>query len=90
MQSAKNFIAAKLEKIKNKKQISMKDIARNGARNYVIEAATFLISEEYKKKIYVFDRLKMLKHTGKVPRSAILKKAGFVYRIGYPKQIMGI
>jgi hypothetical protein len=83
MQSAQDFIKAKLEKLKKAKPISMKDIGREGSRNFIVEDATFLVSEEYKKKIYCFERLKILKHKGKVPRSVILEKAGVVYRISY-------
>lgn len=73
METYKEFIKRKSEEFERKKEklISMKDISRKYKNYFVREAWTFMAQHNYKKKVFIVERLKKKKDNE------------IEYRIGY-------
>lgn len=89
METTKEFIARKNQEFESakakKKEISMKDVSRQGKHGFEREAWTFLPASNLKdKKVFVFERLRKVSRSGKHAYKSSLRGLGERdYRIGY-------
>ena len=84
IESVENFIKRKEEQFrKNDQLIGMKDIGREGRFYFKREAWTFLPQSTLNKKVFIVERLRKVKHEGKLAYGETWKEAEIEYRIGY-------
>ena len=83
-ESVESFIKRKeKEFLDGGKLIKMKDIGRKGRFYFKREAATFLPQSNLDEKVFIFERLKKVKHTGKLAYGETWKRGELEYQIGY-------
>ena len=83
-ESVESFIKRKEEEFKNNKRlINMKDIGRKGRFHFKREKWTFLPQSNLSEKVFIFERLKKVKYTGKLAYEKTWKRGEQEYRIGY-------
>ena len=82
MESCTAFIKRKNEQFAKESMISMKDIGRKGKHHFKREAWTFMPQYNMDKKVFVFERLRMIKTDGKVAYQNTIQD-DIEYRIGY-------
>ena len=63
--------------------IRMKDIGRRGKFHFRREAWTFLPQHNLKDKVFVLERLRKVKFTGRISYGSAWKNGEIEYRIGY-------
>ncbi len=71
---------------KDKRELSviqMKDIGRKGTLRFIREAWTFLPQHNLNKKVFVFERLRKVKHQGALAFKSSWQEGDREYRIGY-------
>ena len=61
----------------------MKDIGRQGKFYFKREAWTFLPQHNLKDKVFVFERLRKARFSGRLSYGSVWKKDEIEYRIGY-------
>jgi len=82
-ESAKEFIKRKNKEFEEKKLIPMKDIGREGKVYLKREAWTFLPQSNLSDKVFIIERLRKEKFTGKLSYKKSWSKGDVEYRIGY-------
>jgi hypothetical protein len=84
-ETAKEFINRKNVQFEKEKDsfINMKDIGREGKMHFIREAWTFLPQSNLKDKVFIFERLRKEKFSGKLSYQKNWKKNDIEYRIGY-------
>ncbi len=84
IESVQKFIKRKNEQFKKEQElISMKDIGRKGRFYFKREAWTFLPQSNSKEKVFVLERLRKEKFTGKLANKKLWKEKDIEYRVGY-------
>lgn len=81
--TAEEFIDNKKQKINDSLAISMKDIGRKVKWNFIVEAASFLKCKDLEQKVFVFERLRILKPEKEVVFDIPWYEGKVEYRIGY-------
>jgi len=82
MEGNKKFIERKNVQFSKGELIPLKDIGRQGKYFYKREAWTFLPQHNLSKKVFVFERMRLIKKEGKISHAKV--KVGSVeYRFGY-------
>jgi len=82
MENYKNFIKRKNTDFKKSKLIPLKDIGRKGKYYFEREAWTFLPQHNLQNKVFLIERLRLIKTDGKTSHAKV--KIGDVeYRFGY-------
>ena len=82
-ETSKDFIKRKSLQFQRDLLIPMKDIGRKGSHLFKREAWTFMPQSGLPEKVFVLERLRKVKHTGR-PAYRKDNKAGRIeYRIGY-------
>ncbi len=69
--------------LKDKVLIPMKDIGRRGKFFFRREAWAFLPQHNLPEKVFVFERLRKVKFTGRISYGAAWRNGDIEYRIGY-------
>jgi len=82
MESCEVFIKRKNEQFAKESVVSMKDVGRKGKRIFKREAWTFMPQHNLDKKVFVFERLRMIKTDG-VAAYQQTTQDDIEYRIGY-------
>ncbi len=83
-ESVLDFIRRKDSQFKTAKTlIPMKDIGRRGRFYFQREAWTFLPQHNLPEKVFIFERLRKVKFTGRISYGVAWKNGDIEYRIGY-------
>ena len=77
METYKKFIERKSKDFEKEKLVKMRDISRKGKNYWIREDWTFLPQHNYKRKVFIIERLKREKSIRKQ------KKGEIQYRVGY-------
>ncbi len=87
VEGAASFIERKqrqfARELERQRSIEMKDIGRQGRHHWVREAWTFRVQCNYPQKVFVVERLRLLRREGKQATEAGARVGELEYRIGY-------